>query len=1088
MTAAKGYFRQPTLHGNTIVFVCETDLWSVPTTGGVARRLTAHQVDASWPQVSPDGQMIAYSAMEEGVSDVYVMPADGGTARRLTFHGGASYVCGFSRDGRDVLYATMATAPFARLFQIYAVPLTGGSPKLLPWGPARRVAFGPNGAVVITRREQEIARWKRYKGGTKGDLWIDARGNGVFQEILAALEGNLGSPCFAGDRLYFVADHEGYGNVYSCKADGSDLKRCTDHHDFYARALSSDGKRLVYQCGADIYLYDPQSDRSTIVDVRVNSSKPQMTRKFAPAGRFLQGFSLHPDGHSLCVTTRGKPFVMGNWEREVIQLGKRDGVRYRLSQWLPDGKHIVTVSDEGGEEALEVHALPGDDGVAPPPVRLTGLDIGHIRALFVSPVKNQVVAGNHRFELIHVDLDAKAVKVLDRSHFEDVQAARFSPDGRYVAFISSRRLPIEQVFIADLEAGTVHPVTREVGHDRSVAWDPDGRYLYFVSTRTWDPVYDTQIFDLGFPKGGKVYAIALRKDVESPFHPMPKPLEGAAPSKKDEAKKDDIKKDDGKKDDPKKDDVKPIVIDFDGIADRVIEFPIPEARYSRILASKTKIFIGETPVEGSLNRSSHQEPQQARLHVYDLEALKFEPFVEGVNAFTLSKDGKTLAYRQRERIRVVKTAAKPDAKETKVSRQTGWVDLDRIRLSVVPRAEWGQMLREMWRLQRDHFWTADMSQLDWAEVYERYLPILNRVATRSEFSDLAWEVQGELGTSHAYEMGGDLKFGPVYPIGRLGADLVWDGKSWIVAKIVRGDAWDRSADSPLAAPGVNIAVGDQILAVDGILVDGVTSPNELLVHKAGVDVAVAIKSAHDGSTRRVIVRPLTSETSLRYREWVENNRAAVHAATGGRIGYVHVPDMGARGFAEFHRYYPQESYRDGIIVDVRYNGGGHVSQLLLEKLARKRLSYTVSHHLQPIGEPMYAVDGPIVAITNEFAGSDGDIFSHGFKMLKLGILIGKRTWGGVIGIDSRNSLVDGTVVTQPEYATWFKDVGWGVENYGTDPDIEVDIAPQDWVAGRDPQLEKAIAFALAALDSNPPLKPQFGDRPNLKRPVFMKRG
>lgn len=1083
MTADKGYYRQPALHGDTIVFVCETDLWSVPVAGGLARRLTAHQVDASWPQFSLDGKLLAYSAMEEGASEVYVMPADGGTAKRLTFHGGASYVVGFSRDGAEVLYATVATAPFLKMFQVYAVPVQGGAPRLLPFGPARRVAFGPDGAVVITRREQEIARWKRYKGGTKGDLWVDARGTGEFKEILADLDGNLGSPCFAEGRLYFVADHEGYGNVYSVKPDGTGIKRCTDHHDYYARALGTDGKRLVYQCGAAIYLYDPKSGAGREVPIRINSSKPQMQRKFAPAGRYIQGFSLHPDGHSLAVCARGKMFAMGNWEREVVQLGRRDGVRYRLTQWLPDGKHLVTVSDEGGEEALEIHTLPGDDGRAPPPVRLEGLDTGRIRALFVSPTKNAVVAGNHRFELIHVDLDEKAVTVLDRSHYEDVQMARFSPDGRYVAFVSSKRLPISQIFVADLTTGAVQAVTREIGADHAVAWDPDGRFLYFVSNRTWDPVYDAQLFDLGFPKAGRPYLITLRKDVESPFHPLPRPLEGGPIKDKEKEKdKDKEKEKDGKADAPK-----PLVIDFEGIQDRVVEFPVPEGRYGHILASKTKVFVWESPVEGSLGKGHAAESAQARLHVYDLEALKFEPFVEGINAFSLSKDGKTLAYRHKDRLRVVKTAAKPDAKETKAGRASGWIELERIRLSVVPRAEWGQMLREMWRLQRDHFWTADLSQVDWVEVYERYLPILDRVATRSEFSDLAWEVQGELGTSHAYEMGGDVKHGAVYPVGRLGAELGWDGKGWKIRSIMRGDAWDRTQDSPLGAPGVNAQVGDYVVAVDGTPLDETVSPYELLVHKAGVDVGIVLAS-EGGATRRVTVRPLGSETALRYRHWVEANRAKVHAATGGRIGYVHVPDMGPRGFAEFHRYYPQESYRDGVIVDVRYNGGGHVSQLLLEKLARKRLSYTVSHHLHPIGEPMYAVDGPLIAVTNEFAGSDGDIFSHGFKMLKLGPLIGKRTWGGVIGIDSRNGLVDGTVVTQPEYATWFKDVGWGVENYGTDPDIEIDIAPQDWAKGLDPQLDKAIALALASLAANPPLKPEFGDRPSLRRPPFLTRG
>ncbi len=1067
MSTDHGYYRQPTLHGDTVVFVCETDLWSVPVAGGVARRLTAHQVDAAWPRFSPDGQWIAYAAMEEGASEIYVMRAEGGIGLRLTFQGASSYVCGFSPDGKEVVYASLAMSPFAKMFQLWAISIEGGAPRRLNVGPARRIAYGKDGTVVISRREQEIARWKRYRGGTRGDLWVDAQGTGAFTEILTDFPGNLGSPCVVGDRIYVVADHEGYGNVYSLGLDGKGLKRETDHRDYYARALSDDGRRLVYQCGAELYVLDQGKSRK--IQVAFHSSKPQTVRKFSGATRHFTGFALHPEGHSVLVTTRGKPYAMGNWEREVVQIGTRDGVRYRLASWLPDGKRIVAISDEGGEEALEIHALPEDDGTTALPERLDGLDVGRIRSLFVSPTGDHVVAGNHRFELVHIDLAAKTAKILDRSLYEDVKMARFSPDGRFVAYVASQEFPTSQIFVVELATGAVNAVTRPVGNDHSVAWDPEGRYLYVLSNRSWDPVYDSIVFDLSFPKGGRAYAIALRKDVESPLHPSPRPLEAAPPPKKD-------------KDAPAP---APFSIDFEGIDGRIVELPFPDGRYGRILATKSKVFLTEFPVEGSLSRGQ-AEPAAARLHVFDLETLKHEVFVEGISTFGLSRDGKTMAYRHKDRLRVVKTAAKPDSKETKAGRASGWIDLDRIRVSVEPRAEWRQMLREMWRLQRDHFWDVGLSSVDWNEVYHRYQPILERVATRSEFSDLAWELQGELGTSHAYEYGGDHRWSPYFPVGRLGVDFAWDedAGAWRFDRIVRGDPWDRGQDSPLGTPGANVVIGEHLLAIDGMDLDARTTPGALLVHKANVDVALTVRSAQGAKPRRVIVRPLATELPLRYRAWVEKNREKVREQSSGRIGYVHIPDMGARGYAEFFRYYPLESGRDGLVVDVRYNGGGHVSQLLLEKLARKRLMYSVSHHLAPIGEPMYAVEGPIVCLTNEFAGSDGDIFSHSFKMMKLGQLVGKRTWGGVIGIDSRNALVDGTMVTQPEYATWFKDVGWGVENYGTDPDLEIDVAPQEYARGEDTQLTKAVELALASLARTPPPRPDFGRKPDLRRPSF----
>lgn len=1081
-----GYFRQPTIHGDDVVFVCESDLWSAPIAGGVARRLTAHQVECAWPRFSPDGKSIAYTATEEGATEIYIMPSTGGVGRRLTFQGALAYPCAFSRDGKDVVYASLAASPFTKFMQLWAVPTEGGTPRLLPTGPARRVAYDDHSpAVVLTRREQEIARWKRYKGGTKGDLWIDPIGAGEFHEILKDFDGNLGNPCFAMGRLFFNADHEGHGNLYSCRLDGEDLRRETNHHRYYARALASDGKRLVYQCGAELFVFDAATRTDAKIEIDYHSSKPQMQRKFVAASKNLNNFSLHPDGHSLVVTARGKAFVMANWEREVEQLGARDGVRYRFATWLPDGKRIVAVSDQGGEEALEILAISDETGAVAPPVRLTGLDFGRVRTLTVSPTKNAVVIGNHRLELVHVDLEQSITRVVDKARYEDIQKARFSPDGRYVAYAAQKEFSTTQIFIADLVTGSTHAVTPPVANDHAVTWDPDGRYLYVMSNRTFDPVYDAIVFDLGFPKGGKPYAVALRKDLESPFNPPPRPLEGTPDVKptKGAEKVDGDGDNDAAKVGSAKTDSKPITIDFDGIEQRIVEFPVPESRYGAIAATKTKIFFTESAIEGALSRNLFAEQGGAKLHYFDLETQKMELFAEGINAFNLSRDGKTIALRIKDRLRVVKTSAKPDAKETKNGRTSGFIDLDRIRLSIVPRAEWGQMLREMWRLQRDHFWDIALSKVDWNEVYERYLPILDRVATRAEFSDLAWEVQGELGTSHAYEMGGDYRHGHRYTVGHLGAALVPENGGLRVKDVVRGDPWDRAVDSPLAAMGVNVVPGDVITSIDGVALTGGVSEDELLVHKAGVDVALAVRSA-DGRVRKVVVKPLGAEMPLRYRRWVEDNRAKVHAATGGRIGYVHIPDMGARGYAEFFRYYPLEYARGGMIVDVRFNGGGHVSQILLEKLARQRLSYMVSHHIEPVGEPLYAVDGPIIAVTNEFAGSDGDIFCHEFKMLKLGTLIGKRTWGGVVGIDGRNSLVDGTKVTQPEYAAWFKDVGWRVENYGTDPDIEVDIAPQDHAQGRDPQLEKAVALALAGL-AKAPVRPDFKARPDLRRQTLI---
>ncbi len=539
----------------------------------------------------------------------------------------------------------------------------------------------------------------------------------------------------------------------------------------------------------------------------------------------------------------------------------------------------------------------------------------------------------------------------------------------------------------------------------------------------------------------------------------------------------------------------PLKVDLDGIAQRVAPFPVPEGRYGQIAgAAGGKVLWTLMPILGAHGRGGHKETP-GRLEVFDFAALRAETIIDKVDAFAIADDHVTIVYREGKRLRAISAFRSRDVRQTPEassdapSRKSGWIDLGRIRVSVDPRSEWRQMLHEVWRLQRDQFWVPDMSGVDWDAIYRRYEPLLARVSTRGELSDLIWEMQGELGTSHAYEMGGDHRRPPSIALGYLGADveLAPDGASYTITRIVRGDAWDAAADSPLNAVGVEAKVGDRILAVNGQPVSRERPPQALLVHQSGTKVELTLASANGSdATRTVLVTTLADEVPARYREWVERNRAWVHEASGGRVGYFHLPDMMSAGFAEFHRYFSTECDRDALIVDVRYNRGGHVSQLLLEKVARRRIGYAQSRWSGSTPYPDEAVAGPVVALTNEHAGSDGDIFSHGFKLMSIGPLVGTRTWGGVIGIWPRHTLVDGTETTQPEFSFWFRDVGWGVENYGTDPQIEVDNAPQDNAAKTDRQLATALATALELVEKSGPGKPEFGPRPSLAPPRFPK--
>lgn len=1088
-----GYYQFPTIHQETVVFACEDDLWTVPTQGGIARRLTSNLGQATMPALSPDGATLAFTGRDEGHPEVYRMPAQGGTAERLTFLGTDTRVVGWRPDGQAIIFASDTTLPFTRVHYLYGIHPDGGQPERLPVGPALSISYGIAGGMVIGRNTTDLARWKRYRGGLAGDLWIDPSGDGQWRRLIQ-LQGNVAMPLWVGDRIYFVSDHEGIGNLYSCLQTGEDLRRHTHHDQYYVRFPATDGQRIVYSVGADLYLLDPAATESARISIDFHSPQVQRKRKFVNTGRYLQGYDIHPEGHSVALVSRGKPFTMANWEGAVVQHGVADGVRYRLASWLSDGERLVVVSDAAGEEALEIYSASGAVADSDEPERLEGLDIGRPVDLVVSPKKDKVALGNHRNELILVDLEARTARVLDRSRHDRLRGIAWSPDGRWIAYGLAETAQTSIIKLCRVETGETWSATRPVLFDVNPAFSPDGKYLFLLSYRDFDPVYDNLHFDLNFPWGMRPYLITLRADILSPFIPTPRaPGQDSSDSGKPTDKEADEDGSEQGAKDKETEDEQPVEIDLDGITDRLVAFPVPDGRYGQIrgikVKDKLKVLFSSFPVEGSLNQSWRRvgpPPARGTLEIYDFEEQEHEDLIKGITSFEVSRDAKTLIYRAGDRLRVLAAGEKPKSNNRSPGRRSGWLDLGRIRVSVDPQAEWRQMYREAWRLQRDQFWTEDMSGVDWQAVYKRYLPLLERVATRSEFSDLMWEMQGELGTSHAYEIGGDYRPEPGYHQGFLGADLYYDTEteSWRVARVVQGDVWDEKTSSPLSRPGINLKPGDRLIAVGGRRVGPNVSPAELLVNQADNEVLLTVSSEDDKEPRTFAVKALRDEHPARYREWVEANRRQVHEATEERVGYIHIPDMGPRGYAEFHRSYLAEVDRHGLIVDVRFNSGGHVSQLLLEKLARRRLGYDMQRWGEPTPFPSQSAMGPMVALTNEWSGSDGDIFSHTFKLMGLGPLIGKRTWGGVVGISARDSLVDGGVTTQPEFSFWFKDVGWGVENYGTDPDIEVEIPPHDYAAGRDPQLERAIAEVEKLLADHPPEPPDFGDRPKLRLPTL----
>lgn len=1072
-----GYFRFPAVFRDQVVFVSEDDLWTVELGGGVARRLTSGLGAALQPVFSPDGTKIAFSSEEEGHREVFITGASGGEVHRLTYLASMTHPVAWL-DNKRVVVRSRARHPH-QLEELFSVSIEGGEVEPLRLGPAVWASFSANGEVALERNSHrpDPAHWKRYRGGTAGVLWVADGIDGEFKKILN-LKSNLSRPMWIGGRLYFLSDHEGIANVYSANKGGTDLKRHTKFKEYYCRNAQTDGKTIVFHAGGDLYSLDVATDKVSKIDVEYLSQRTQRQRKFVSAARNFESYNLAPKGDQLQITARGQVFTFKNWEGPVYKYGPTPGVRYRLSTWLADEKRLVVVSDDGGEERLEVYTLgePETREIVP------NVDMGRVTCIRSAPHGSKIAVTNHRNEILVIDVDQKTVKVVDRCEHVHLDHCEWSPDGNMIAYRKTVNPSSSYISVYCVDQDKTFAVTKPFLHDFDPSWDPEGRYLYFLSARVLDPVYDNIQFELSFPRGLVPCLVTLRKDLPSPF------LVCDPGFAKDEKAKDDKPKDEKSKDE-KAEKVKPVKVDFDGIENRVIAFPVNDGRYLSVKGlAGNKVAWTMAPVKGALKSSwLPAEPEaENKLEIYDLETRKAETLLGHVSNFDCSRDRAYLAVRIGRDLRVLKVGEKVDEKESKAqyTKRSGWIDLDRVRVMVEPASEWKQMLHEVWRLQRDHFWDPGMSKIDWRSVLPRYHALVDRVNTRSEFSDLVWELQGELGTSHAYDIGGDYRHSPHYGVGQLGAEFTWDegAKGYRIARLLRGDTWKTDEGSPLSQPGVNVAVGDYLMAINGERLTAQKAPGQVLMHHAADEIEIETRGKVDPTPHRARIKTLRTEFHARYRDWVEANREYVAKMSKGKAGYVHIPDMGPRGFAEFHRSFLAEYDSDALIVDVRFNGGGHVSQLLLEKLSRKRLGLSYARWFGSAPEPAESPAGPIVAITNEYAGSDGDIFSHTFKMKGLGPLIGKRTWGGVVGIWPRHALVDGSVTTQPEYALWFSDVGWRVENYGVDPTIDVEFAPHDYRQGHDPQLARAVEEALRQLKEKPAFRPKIERDVDLRPP------
>ncbi|QOV38401.1 PDZ domain-containing protein [Streptomyces ferrugineus] len=1052
---SSSYLRYPHLHGDLVAFTAEDDVWLAPLDGGRAWRVSADNVPVSRPRISPDGTTVAWTSTRDGAPEVHIAPVAGGPSKRLTHWGSwQTRVRGWTPDGQVLAISTQGQAGSRRTWA-HTVPLDGGPATPLPYGPVGDVVHGPHLVLASAPMGLEAARWKRYRGGTAGKLWIDVEGDGEFIRLHAELDGNLEDPVWVGERLAFLSDHEGVGAVYSCLADGSDLRRHTPVDGFYARHAASDGTRVVHSRAGELWLLDDlDGAEPRRLDIRLGGQRTDRQPYPLNAARAFGAAAPDHTARGSAVCVRGAVHWVTHRSGPARALAAEPGVRARLPRtFRAEGEEwVVWVTDAEGDDALEFAPATG---LAPgaTPRRLAAGQLGRVLELAMAPDGSRAAVAAHDGRLLLVERESGEVREVDRSADGDVSGLVFSPDSAWLAWSHPGPRPLCQLKLANTTDLSVSEATPLRFQDFAPAFTQDGKHLVFLSTRAFDPVYDEHVFDLAFVVGSRPHLITLAATTPSPFGPQRHGRPFDAPDK-DET--------------PDSEGAPATRIDLEGLADRIVPFPVEAARYSNLRAAKDGVLWLRHPVRGALgsSRATPDDPEpKNELERYDLVQRRVEHLADDADDFEVSGDGKRVLLWTDGRLKVVPSDRRASGDEDSDSNIT--VDLTRVRQTVDPAAEWRQMFDEAGRIMRDHFWRPDMSGVDWTAVLDRYRPLLDRVATHDDLIDLLWEVQGELGTSHAYvtPRGG---YGSGARQGLLGADISRhpDG-GWRIDRVLPSETSDPEARAPLAAPGVAVRVGDAIVAVAGVPVDPVAGPGPLLVGTAGKAVELTISPAGGGDVRHAVVVPIADEQPLRYHAWVADRRAYVHEKSGGRLGYLHVPDMQAPGWAQIHRDLRVEVAREGLVVDVRENGGGHTSQLVVEKLARRIVGWELPRGMRPYSYPVDAPRGPVVAVANEFSGSDGDIVNAAIKALGLGPVVGTRTWGGVVGIDSRYRLVDGTLITQPKYAIWLEGYGWDVENHGVDPDVEVVQRPQDWVAGRDAQLDEAVRLALAGLEERP---------------------
>ena len=1066
--------RFPAISGDRIVFTYGGDLWSTPFTGGTAVRLTAHPGVELFAKFSPDGRTLAFTGQYDGDEQVYVMPSGGGPPKQLTWYpargplaerwGYDHQVYGWSPDGQRVLFRSSRDSWALPIAKLYTVSAAGGPAEPLPMPTAGSGAFDASGGrIVYSPVFRDFRSEKRYAGGQRNKLVIFDLGTSTATK-LPELERAQRDPMWLGGTIYYNSDADGTFNLYAYDPATNATRQVTRSTRWDVRWPSADPAtgRIVYELGGELHVLDTRTGTITPVSITVPNDGLAMRPSRVSAAGHIEGFALSPKGERALFVGRGDIFTAPIEKGPTRNLTQTSNAHDKHARWSPDGSKIAFISDRSGEEEVWLVAQDGTGR----PEQLT-------RDGSVMRYAPEWSADGSRLAFSDKDGKLWVLGIADRSLTEVADNPRgqindyeWSPTGSYLAFSMDDARDVAAVHIYDAAAGRLHRVTDGFFNEYGPAWDPEGKFLYYLSQREFAPQLSNNEWNFAGNRSTRIYALALRADVPHPF-----------PAESDEVK---VGTDSSEATSPAtsaaKAATRPLRIDFDGIRRRIAPLPLEADNYFGLAATNAHLFY----MVGGAGYYGRSSERRTALKVYALADRKETVLVEGANGYALAHDGSRILVREGGSFNLYD--AKPSAAGSKKTVATSGMYVDR-----VPAQEWAQIFDEVWRRYRDWFYVANMHGNDWNALREQYRPLLQHVAHRSDLNYLISEMIAELSVQHAYIAGGDWEL-PARPrVALPGARLELDratGK-YRIGHIFAGQNEEPLYRAPLTELGVDARVGEYLLAIDDTELRADEDPYRLLQHKADRPVTLTLaRSASGADSRRVTYRPVTSESDLVYLDWVLGNQKRVAELSGGRVGYLHVPDMGAAGIREFIKWYYPQIRMEGLVVDARANGGGNVSSMLIERLSRVPLAagfsrtddYPTLYPRQPI---FY---GSMAALLDENSASDGDIFPAMFRQAKLGPLIGVRSWGGVVGITDRGTLIDGGSVNVPEFGFNAVTGEWIIEGYGVDPDIVVEQDPAAVIAGRDPQLERAVKEVLRGIEQNPKRLPTRPEPPVKTKP------